>query len=70
MFNTVVGKKMAIFGFAFKANTGDTRESPAKFIARKLIEEKAVLSITDPKALGNARLDLEGMDGQVTFDYK
>ena len=68
MFNTVVGKKIAIFGFAFKANTGDTRESPAKFIGRKLMEEKAILAITDPKALGNARLDLEGMDGQVTFE--
>src|SRR5215216_3768105 len=29
MFNTVAGKRIALFGFAFKANTGDTRESPA-----------------------------------------
>lgn len=62
MFNTVAGKKIAIFGFAFKANTGDTRESPAIFITRKLLEERAVISITDPKALGNARIDLAGLD--------
>lgn len=59
MFNTVAGKKIAIFGFAFKANTGDTRESPAIFISRRLLEEQAHLSITDPKALKNARTDLK-----------
>jgi UDPglucose 6-dehydrogenase len=58
MFNTVVGKRIALFGFAFKANTSDTRESPAIYIARKLSEEKARLIITDPKALDNARIDL------------
>lgn len=68
MFNTVVGKKIAIFGFAFKANTGDTRESPAKFIVRKLLEEKAILSITDPRALENTRIDLAGVEGEITFE--
>jgi UDPglucose 6-dehydrogenase len=58
MFNTIVGKRIALFGFAFKANTSDTRESPAIYVARKLLDEKADLVITDPKALGNARLDL------------
>jgi len=68
MFNTAVDKKIAIFGFAFKANTGDTRESPAKYIVKKLLEEKAILSITDPQALTNARMDLAGMDGQIAFE--
>jgi len=58
MFNTVVGKRIALFGFAFKADTGDTRETPALYISRKLLEERACLAITDPKALDNARIDL------------
>ena len=68
MFNTLAGKKICLFGFAFKANTGDTRESPAIFIAKKLIEEKAELTITDPKALDNARIDLDGIDGIVSYN--
>jgi len=67
MFNTLVGKKICLFGFAFKANTGDTRESPAIFIAKKLIEEKAELVVTDPKALKNARIDLNGIDSNVSY---
>jgi UDPglucose 6-dehydrogenase len=68
MFNTVVDKKIAMFGFAFKANTTDTRESPGIHIAKKLIEEKALLSITDPKALENAKIDLAGIDRTVVYE--
>jgi UDPglucose 6-dehydrogenase len=58
MFNTIVGKRIALFGFAFKADTGDTRETPALYVARELIEERAHVVVTDPKALDNARRDL------------
>jgi UDPglucose 6-dehydrogenase len=58
MFNTLSNKKICLYGFAFKANTGDTRESPAIAIARQLIEENADIVISDPKALPNARIDL------------
>ena len=64
MFNTLAGKKICLWGFAFKANTGDTRESPAIFIARRLLEEQAEIVVSDPKALKNARADLAGVDGQ------
>ena len=67
MFNTVAGKKIALFGFAFKANTGDTRESPAIFVARGLLEEHARIVVTDPEALENARKDLEDVKEGVTF---
>jgi len=65
LFNTLSGKKIALFGFAFKANTGDTRESPAICIAKRLLEEKAEVCITDPKALRNAQNDLKDVDGKI-----
>ena len=49
MFGTISSKTIAILGFSFKANTNDTRESPAIYICRKLIEEGAFLKIYDPK---------------------
>ncbi|MCE5264878.1 MAG: nucleotide sugar dehydrogenase [Deltaproteobacteria bacterium] len=67
MFNTLSGKQVCLWGFAFKANTGDTRDSPAIFIARRLLEERVSLVISDPKALKNARSDLAGVAGQVRF---
>ena len=67
MFNTLADKKICLFGASFKANTSDTRESPAIFIAKKLLEEKAEIIITDPQALRNARADLAGMEGRVSF---
>jgi UDPglucose 6-dehydrogenase len=67
MFNTLADKKICLFGVSFKANTSDTRESPAIFIAKKLLEEKAEIIITDPQALRNARADLAGMEGRVSF---
>jgi UDPglucose 6-dehydrogenase len=67
MFNTLAGKKIALFGFAFKADTGDTRESPAIYVARRLIEERAVVVISDPQALKNARKDLVGNEGMVNY---
>ena len=49
LFGTVTGKKLAILGFAFKADTNDTREAPAIRIAMDLLEEGAQLAIHDPK---------------------
>jgi UDPglucose 6-dehydrogenase len=68
MFNTVAGKKIAIFGFAFKANTGDTRESPAIYVAQGLLAEQAEIVITDPKALKNARNDLKAFKKGLIFE--
>jgi len=67
MFNTLVGKKIAVFGFAFKPDTGDTRDSPAIYICKRLLEEKAYLRISDPHALDNARKDLDGIDAGVEY---
>ena len=53
LFNTVNGKRIAILGFAFKKDTNDTRESPAIYVGRDLLEEEASLAIYDPKVTSN-----------------
>jgi len=68
MFNTVAGKRIALFGAAFKANTNDTRESPALEVCRALLEERADIVITDPQAMDNARHDLGELAKRVTFE--
>lgn len=67
MFNTLAGKKICVLGFAFKADTGDTRESPAINITRKLLAEHAEVIISDPQALANAANDLEDANGQISY---
>ncbi|CAG9816651.1 unnamed protein product [Phaedon cochleariae] len=52
-FNTLSGKNICIFGFAFKKNTGDTRESPSIFVAKTLLDEGASIRIYDPKVEQN-----------------
>jgi len=68
MFNTVAGKRIALFGAAFKANTNDTRESPALEVCRALLAEQADIVITDPYAMENACSDLRELAERVTFE--
>jgi len=49
MFNTISGKKIVLFGFAFKKDTGDTRETAAVYVAKHLLAERARVVIYDPK---------------------
>lgn len=49
LFNTVTDKRITLLGFAFKKDTGDTRESPAIHVAKTLLDEGAKLNIYDPK---------------------
>lgn len=67
MFNTVADKKIAVFGFAFKADTGDTRESSAIKICNELLAEQAHVAVTDPKAINNAKLDMQGAGNRLSF---
>jgi UDPglucose 6-dehydrogenase len=68
MFNTVAGKRIALFGAAFKAHTSDTRESPALAVCHALLEEQARVVISDPYALDNIRADLGPAAEQVIFE--
>lgn len=59
LFNTVSDKRIAVWGFAFKKDTNDTRESAAIYVCRDLLLEKAKLSIYDPQVSeAQARADL------------
>ncbi|KAM4748743.1 UDP-glucose 6-dehydrogenase-like [Rhinophrynus dorsalis] len=49
LFNTVADKKIAVLGFAFKKDTGDTRESSSIYVCKYLMDEGAHLAIYDPK---------------------
>lgn len=49
LYNTVSGKRIAIFGWAFKKDTNDTRESAAIYIADYLLNEQAEVVVYDPQ---------------------
>ncbi|KAF5314221.1 hypothetical protein D9758_018175 [Tetrapyrgos nigripes] len=49
LFNTITGKNIAVLGFAFKADTGDTRESASITLIRDFLKERANVSIYDPQ---------------------
>ena len=68
MFNTISSKRIALFGMAFKADTNDTRESPALAVCRSLLEEHADVVLSDPKALENARYDLGAAADKVSYE--
>ena len=49
MYNTVAGKKIVLFGWAFKKDTNDTRESAAIYVTDYLLDEQAEIVVYDPK---------------------
>ena len=49
LFNTVNGKTIAFWGWAFKKDTNDTRESAAIYVADQLLSEGAEIVVYDPK---------------------
>ena len=67
MFNTITNKRIALFGFAFKANTSDTRETAALYVTQKLMMEKANVVISDPKAIKNAKNDLKNYGDDIEY---
>ena len=54
LYGNISGKRIVILGFAFKADTNDTRNSPSIKISRQLLAEDAILIINDPKVDENA----------------
>jgi UDPglucose 6-dehydrogenase len=51
----VKGKRVAVLGLAFKANTDDTRFSPALEVVQELLRQGAQVQATDPEAISGAK---------------
>ena len=54
-FGNLKGKKIAVWGLAFKADTDDIREAPARYIIDELLELGAEISAFDPEAMPNIK---------------
>jgi len=73
MMNTVTGKRIAIFGYAFKKDTGDVRETAACFIVKNMLAERAICAVYDPKVeLDEMYVELgyQGVDETTNPDLK
>src|SRR3546814_10686822 len=58
------GRKIAVWGLAFKPETDDIREAPAIYVIREFLSEGASLTVYDPEAMQN----MKGLFGdQITF---
>jgi UDPglucose 6-dehydrogenase len=51
----VKGKRVAVLGLAFKANTDDIRFAPALEVMRRLLEEGAEVQASDPEAIARTK---------------
>lgn len=49
------GKKVAIWGLAFKPNTDDIREAPALYLIDQLLEHEVEICVFDPEAMENVK---------------
>ena len=56
--NNLKGKKIALWGLAFKPNTDDIREAPALKIIEELISHGATVTAYDPEAMANVKREI------------
>ncbi|MGF2412470.1 MAG: UDP-glucose dehydrogenase family protein, partial [Ferruginibacter sp.] len=65
--NDLKGKKIALWGLAFKPNTDDIREAPALYIIDELLKAGAVVNAYDPEAMPNVKAIL---GNTITFSER
>jgi UDPglucose 6-dehydrogenase len=61
----LTGRRIAVWGAAFKPDSDDVRDSPALDIAQRLHRRGATVSVYDPKAVDNARKKYPELDYAV-----
>ena len=59
---SLLGKRVAVLGAAFKPNSDDIRDSPALNVAAQLQLQGATVLVTDPKAIENCRREWPQLD--------
>src|SRR4051812_18306269 len=63
---SLLGKRIAVLGAAFKPDSDDIRDSPALNVAAQLQLQGAVVCVTDPAAIDNARRSWPQLDYAAT----
>lgn len=53
--NDIKGKRIAVWGLAFKPETDDIREAPALYMIEELLIKGAIISVFDPEAIQNVK---------------
>jgi len=64
------GKKIALWGLAFKPNTDDIREAPALYMIDKLVEAGATVTAFDPEAMENVKGVIGDKIGYASNQYE
>ena len=63
----LAGKRVAVWGLAFKPRTDDVREAPALRLIAQLVEAGAEVRVHDPAARATARAALGSLASKVIF---
>ena len=65
----LLGKKIAVWGLAFKPDTDDIREAPALFMIEALLDAGANISAYDPEAMPNVKNSLGAKIDYASDEY-
>jgi UDPglucose 6-dehydrogenase len=67
--NNLKGKKIALWGLAFKPDTDDIREAPALYMIDALVKEGAQVTAYDPEAMNNVKQLIGDKIEYATSEY-
>jgi UDPglucose 6-dehydrogenase len=64
------GKKIALWGLAFKPDTDDIREAPALYLIEELVKAGATVTAYDPEAMNNVKALLKDKIAYAKDEYE